>query len=161
MGWLHHVVLHFPLALAPLGTLYMLWSFARREKSSVAATAARWTIYFGALSACITAATGLAAAPHLKEAGIHGPALELHRNVSLAAALVLVGAASYSFRCASRRSTIRLPEVAASCLGSVAVMIAGHFGGELLHPGMAPWSAAPHVHQIDGRASDVYDVPVR
>lgn len=90
---------------------------------------------------------GLLAAGHFVESGSDAGAIALHRNVALVATALLVAAAPVSWRTSrpDGRATSRIASLL-STLGAVVASGAGHFGGEVLHPGMTPSSNRPHAH---------------
>lgn len=145
MAYVHHLVIHFPIAFATLSGLLAVYGLVRSSNEWV--RAASVLTYLTALVAFVAAASGLLAAGHFVEGGGDASAVALHRNLALGATAVLLIAAVVSWR-ASRPGAPPGSRVAGgiSILGAVVVSAAGHFGGEVLHPGMAPWSARPHTH---------------
>lgn len=145
MAYVHHLVIHFPIAFATLAALLAIYGLIRSSNEWVRAASA--LTYVTALVGFVAAASGLLSADHFVEGGGDASAVALHRNLALGATAVLIVAAVVSWR-ASRPGAPQGSRVAGgiSILGAVAVSAAGHFGGEVLHPGMAPWSSKPHGH---------------
>lgn len=147
MSWLHHLFTHMPLALAPLAALYLVLAKMRANERD--AGWARLTLYLAALSAVASAVTGLGSAEHLLESGVDAQKVALHRNASLVASAALIGTALHAYLSSRRHPRVTNSELALTVLANVALVVGGHFGGELLHPGMAPWSTGKHVHVVD------------
>jgi uncharacterized membrane protein len=157
MPYIHHLATHFPIALASLAAALSIYAWVRKstEWERVAAIIAQ----LGALSALVAAVTGLLSASHIIEGGVAPAIVELHRNVALAGTglLIVAAIASYVAVRASKRaesegrsgSPARLAG-ALMLIAATAVGAGAHFGGEMLHPGMAPWSNKPHSHGMPG-----------
>lgn len=145
MAYVHHLIIHFPIAFATLAALLAVYGLIRSSNEWV--RAASVLTMLTALVAFAAAASGLVAAGHFVEGGGDANAVALHRNLALGATALLVSAAVISWRTtrAGAPSGSRAAG-AVSILGAVVISAAGHFGGELLHAGMAPWSARPHTH---------------
>lgn len=145
MAYVHHLVIHFPIAFAALAALLALYGLFSASTAWVRAASA--VTYLTAVAAVVAAASGLLSAGHFVEGGGDAAAVAFHRNLALGATVVLAAAGAFSWN-ASRRDAGAKSRVAgvASILGAVAISGAGHFGGEMLHPGMAPWSNKAHSH---------------
>ncbi|MBI3201136.1 MAG: hypothetical protein HYZ29_06290 [Myxococcales bacterium] len=146
MPYLHHLLVQFPIALAWLAAVSSLAAFRGNERW-------RWLGQLAAFSAVavavLVAATGLLSAAHVIEMGGDPAQIARHRNLALGATGVLaVSALSMRF---SKRAA---PAIVAAVLAVAAVSVAAHFGGEMLHPGLAPWSAARHHHGPFSPTSD-------
>jgi len=158
MPWLHHLFLHFPIALSAAAALFVLIGWVRRGDESWQA-ASRLTAYLAAVTGVLAIATGLASAVHFVEGGGEGAQVERHRNLALTAGAMLLLGATLTWR------GTRAPGSFAARAGSVvtlvvaaAVSLAAHFGGEMLHPGLAPWAEAPHSHAPGAMPSaDMHD----
>lgn len=150
MAWLHHLFLHFPIALSAAAALFVVLGWVRRGDESWRA-ASRLTAYLAAATGVLAIATGLASAAHFIEGGGNAAQIEFHRNLALAAGALLILGAVLPWR------GTRSPQALAARIGSVvtllvaaAVSLAAHFGAEVLHPGLAPWAAVPHRHDPAG-----------
>ena len=148
MPYLHHVVIHFPVALSLIGALATLIAWFRRD--AFWTDAQRRLAYVTALAAIVAIMTGLLSAAHLLEDGAVADAVVLfHRNIALGGTGLAVLTALVAF-VGHRQSSAGL--ALASQLGTLvaAAVIGGaaHFGGDMLHPGMAPWSDKPHSHGV-------------
>lgn len=158
MAWLHHLFLHFPIALSAAAALFVVIGWVRRRDESWQA-ASRLTAYLSAGSGVLAIATGLASAAHFVEGGGDAAQVAFHRNLALAAGALLLLAAALTWR------GTRAPQALAARAGSVvtlvvaaAVSLASHFGGEMLHPGLAPWAEGPHHHgPVAGGGMDMHD----
>ena len=78
MPWLHHILNHFPIALAQVAAIALV--VARLRTGEPLATASRWLVYLSALSALPVAATGLLSAGHVVEMGGDAAKIALHRD---------------------------------------------------------------------------------
>lgn len=152
MAYLHHVLIHFPVALGAVAALFVVLSWLR--PAGPWGATARALAYLAALGAIAAAVTGLVAASHVAEMGGDADAVRRHRNVALPAAIALVIAALVTW------GTVRAPSGRAakvagvlSILAAVAVGYGAHLGGDMLHPGLAPWSDAEHRHGGPGMAT--------
>ena len=145
MAYVHHLAIHFPIAFATLAALLALYGLVTASTAWVRAASA--LTYLTALAAVVAAASGLLSAGHFVEGGGDGGAVALHRNVALGSTAVLLVAALLSWRATRAGAGAESRgAAAASILGAVVISGAGHFGGEMLHPGMAPWSGKAHSH---------------
>lgn len=97
MPWLHHLFLHFPIALSAAAALFVLIGWVRRGDESWQ-TASRLTAYLAAVTGLLTIATGLASAAHFVEGGGEGAQVERHRNLALAAGAMLLLGATLTWR---------------------------------------------------------------
>ncbi len=156
MPYLHHVVLHFPIALTIASAFVHTVAWIRKDDTAFAL--GRVLVYLAAVSALVAASSGLLSADHVVELGGDARAIARHRNAALAftAMVVVAAGASYAWQ---RRSgpylgvaAHALPVVAAGLVG-----LAAHFGGDMLHPGIAPWSSAAHRHGAWGQAAPSSD----
>jgi len=136
--YLHHLLLPFPIVLALVTLASRLAALRGDERwawlSRTAALAA-------AGAAALAAASGLLSADHVIEMGGDPAQIARHRNLALGATAFLAIAALLIG--ASKR---RARGVIGAAIAAVAVTVAAHFGGDMLHPGLAPWSDAPHHH---------------
>jgi uncharacterized membrane protein len=145
MAYLHHVLLHFPVALSVTAALFVVLSWFRPSGSW--AETARWVLYLAALAAVATAITGLVAASHVVDLGGDADAVRRHRSVALPAAIALVVAAVVTWATKGAKERPGAKVAGALTLGAaVAVGAGAHFGGDMLHPGLAPWSNEAHHH---------------
>lgn len=145
MPFVHHTILHFVLGLAFLPPL--LGAVAWRRNGGVWSLELRLIVYMIALTAVIAAGSGLLSAEHVIEGGMDASRVALHRNFALAATalwLLIAAGTLWAARRDDGRRYRTLTVVAA--VGTASVSIAGHFGGDMLHPGLAPWAQAPHHH---------------
>ena len=143
--YLHHLVGHFPIALSAVAALFVVIGWVRPTDSWRAA--GQLLTVLAAASGVVAIATGLGSAEHFVEAGGDAQKVALHRNLALGAGALLVLAALFTWR------GVRAPGALVARVGGVltlvtaaAVSVAAHFGGEMIHPGLAPWSSAPHRH---------------
>lgn len=145
MPWVHHTVLHFVLGLAFLPPL--LGALTWRRDRGEWPRELRLVVYFTALSAIVAAASGLLSAAHVIEGGLDASKVALHRNLGLIAAGTWVAIGGATYLVAGGRVAIPYRGLTvASAIGTALVSLAGHFGGDMLHPGLAPWASAPHSH---------------
>lgn len=145
MGWLHHLVLHFPISLAPIGLLLMFFGRVRRDE--LTSKLGPLLTYLATAFAVLAIATGLASAGHFAEAGGETAMLEIHRNLAIGAGASLVVTSAWMVRRRAEPSGF-VPSALLLMLvvSTVLVLAAAHFGGEMLHPGMLPWSGHAHTH---------------
>ncbi|MBK7583236.1 MAG: hypothetical protein IPI67_23945 [Myxococcales bacterium] len=147
MAYLHHLVIHFAIALAIVGV--PCWLIAWRKQGSWL-PAARGLAYTAAAASVVAAASGLLSAAHVIEMGGDPERIATHRNLALVAAGIMVVAASLVWR-QERHSGKRWLVTGVFSLAAVSLAVASHFGADMLHPGLAPWSNVPHHH---GPSSD-------
>lgn len=146
MPWLHHVFLHFPIALSAAAALFIVISWVRRRDESWQA-ASRLMTYLAAAAGVLTITTGLASAAHFVDDGGDAGRVSVHRSLALTASALLLLAAALRWRGArAHQSGVACVGSAVTLVAAAAVSLAAHFGGELLHPGLAPWAKAPHRH---------------
>ncbi len=146
MPYAHHILVHFPIALGLLAAACAALAGVRPSPSHD--EAARFIGYLAAVAAVFASVAGLLSAGHLLSEGVVDSALvSRHRNVALVATMVFVASAGLG-AIGHRRSSARVTLTAriGTILAAAIVAAAGHFGGEMLHPGMAPWSDAAHGH---------------
>ena len=152
MPYAHHLLLHFPIALGMVAALFAALAWARPDPRWTAM--ARALVYLTLGSAVAAATTGLLSAGHLLEEGADASNIELHRNLALAGVGAWAVAVALTWRAARAQATAASGTSAASdklayaatVLAAGVVGLGAHFGGELVHPGMAPWSKEPHSH---------------
>lgn len=144
MAWLHHLFLHFPLTLAPLAFLLLFYGRIRHDEP--ASKMGRLLTYLATLSALLAIATGLASAGHFVEGGGDAGTVELHRNLAIGAAAALLLASAWLLRGRAQPGTLARFALVMLATSTALVLAAGHFGGEMLHPGMLPWSGHAHMH---------------
>jgi uncharacterized membrane protein len=148
MPYLHHVIIHFPVALSLVGALTVLIAWLRGD--AFWTDAQRRLTYATALAAIVAITTGLLSADHLLEDGAVPRAVVLfHRNVALAGTALIVLSALVALE-GRRRDSVgaaRASQIGA-LLAAAVIGGAGHLGGDMLHPGMAPWSDRPHSHGV-------------
>ncbi len=144
MAWLHHLFLHFPLTLAPLAFLLLFYGRIRHDEP--ASKVGRLLTYLATLSALLAIATGLASAGHFVEGGGDAGTVELHRNLAIGAAAALLLASAWLLRGRAQPGTLARFALVMLATSTALVLAAGHFGGEMLHPGMLPWSGHAHMH---------------
>lgn len=145
MPYLHHTLIHFPVALSLVAALCALVALVRPDAFWV--DAQRRLTYATALAASISATTGLLSAGHVIEGGVPEATVALHRNIALAGTGLVVLAALVGF-IGYRRDSVGLARASQLGVLVAAAAIGGgaHLGGDMLHPGMAPWSNKPHSH---------------
>lgn len=154
MPYLHHVAIHFPIALAMLAALGSIVAWIRGDWFR---DARRLLSYLVTLSALVAATSGLLSAAHV--AGeIEDSKVARHRNVALTAASIAILTGLLGFVGARKRSSalVRTSEVG-SIVTAAAIGLAGHFGGDMLHPGLTPWSTEPHSHGMKHEHSTAGD----
>lgn len=147
MPWLHHTVIHIVIGLSVFAPLLAIW----RSRGDGAWTPdMRAASYAAAVAAMFAVGTGLASASHVVTSGLDASRVELHRNAAIPAAILVVATAVLAGRNA-RRSTPRADRVTTllAILAAVMVSMAAHLGGDMLHPGLAPWSHERHMHGHD------------
>ena len=144
MAYVHHLALHFPIALGILAPLLIVLGWKRAADDGWR-RAALFVACFAAAGAIVAAASGLLAASHVIESGGDASRIGLHRNVALAATALLILAAASAWR-AQLRGSFRWFAAAASGIAALTGGVAAHLGGDMLHPGLAPWSAETHHH---------------
>lgn len=149
VAYLHHVLVHFPIALGLLAAAMAVIGWRRCNDSFDR----HWRIVVQVVAAMtvLAIAAGLLAAPHAEEAGLPLDKLFWHLLFGIAAGVSFVLAAAVvtfeRLRQVPRAVTLaRMLTV----IGAAAAGFAGHMGGDMLHPGMAPWSNEPHVHTLGG-----------
>lgn len=143
MPYLHHVAIHFPIALGMLAALACVLGWIR---GGWFRDGRRLLSYLVAFAAVVAVTSGLLSASHVV-GEIDVASVARHRNVALIAASIASLTALIGFVGARRA---RGPLVKTSEIGSLltatALGLAGHFGGDMLHPGLTPWSTEPHSH---------------
>lgn len=153
MSWLHHVLNHLPIAFSALAATLLVIAWARPGETL--AVASRGVVHLAAASAVVTSVTGLLSAGHVVETGVDPASVDLHRIVALGGTLLAVIASGLIWIGAKQgRRGAAAPLIAKiararslmAILAAGAIGIAGHFGGDMLHPGLAPWSSEPHHH---------------
>lgn len=152
MPYLHHVAIHFPIALTMLAALCA--GLAQVGVGSMSRDARRWLAYLAAASALVAITSGLLSASHVG-GEIDDIKVARHRNVALLATALSVTTAILGW-VGHRRSSgalVRTSEIGSIVVAAV-VGLAGHLGGDMLHPGLAPWSTEAHSH---GMAHDHED----
>lgn len=151
VGRLHNLVLHFPIALV-FAVAFLEIVMRRRMPLDQRRPAVLALLGLAASFAVVTAATGLA---HFADEGFRGEALikaTQHRNVGIASAVLLVGAAFAYWRAPAK---VSLPLIVLATLG---VSLAGHAGGTLvkgsnyLFEPFEPKGAGPADDDDDGPA---------
>lgn len=138
MPYLHHLLVHFPVAFSLAAAIGALLAMRAEERwgwlGRIAAIAA-------VAAAVLTAVTGLLSAGHVIEMGGDAGQIARHRNLALGAT-GLLAVSVLVMRFSKRRAL----GVTSAVIAAAAVGVAAHFGGDMLHPGLAPWSEAPHHH---------------
>ncbi len=153
MPYLHHIFLHFPIALSAAAALFAIFGWVPRGGAQWQA-ASRLTTYLAAATAALAIASGLASAAHFIDEGGAPSQVALHRNLALTAGtLLLLGAALVWRGTRAPGSFAARASAVLTVVAAAGVSIAAHFGGEMLHPGLAPWSHQPH-HHGPGAADD-------
>ncbi len=146
MPYVHHTVLHFVLGLAILPPIF--GALAWRRGDGAWSLELRLVMYLIVAFAMVTSTSGLFSAGHVIAGGMAAAKVELHRNLALGATVVwalLGGATWWVARTGDPRNYKRL--TVASAGAAAFVSFAAHFGGDMLHPGLAPWASAPHSHR--------------
>jgi uncharacterized membrane protein len=137
--YLHHVLIHFPIAFGLAAAVCSVMALRSDERwwwgERLAANAA-------AALALTAVVSGLLSAGHVIEMGGDPAQIATHRNVGLGATGLMLAAVVARWLGPKRR----LLAVIVSVLAVAATAVAAHLGGDMLHPGLAPWSAAPHHH---------------
>lgn len=152
MPYAHHLFLHFPIALGMVAALFAALAWARPDPRWT--TMARSLAYLTLGAAVAAATTGLLSADHLLEDGADASKIELHRNLALAGVGAWAVAVALTWRASRAQAIAESGKSAASdkmayaatVLAAGVVGLGAHFGGELVHPGMAPWSTEAHSH---------------
>lgn len=137
--YLHHLLVHLPIALSLGAAVISAVALRGDDRWS---WLARLTTASAALLAIVTAATGLLSAGHVIEMGGDPALIAKHRNLALGSTGLMLLAAAAVWLGAGRR----VSGVIATGLAAAATATAAHFGGDMLHPGLSPWSAKPHHH---------------
>ncbi|MBK7580153.1 MAG: hypothetical protein IPI67_08120 [Myxococcales bacterium] len=151
MAYIHHLVVHFAISLAVIAA--PCWLIAWRRQGDWL-PAARGLALAAAAASVIAAASGLLSASHVIEMGGDPERIAIHRNLALGGAAVMLLTAVLSFL-DSRRDAKRWLTVAASVLAATGLSVGAHFGADMLHPGLAPWSREPHHHGPSTRAAQL------
>lgn len=151
MAYLHHVLIHFPIALSFAAAVYVVLSWMRPQGAW--ASSARLAAYFAAGGAIVSAATGLLSAGHVIESGVPAAVVAVHRNLALGAtALLVLSAVLVRVGAGKGRDVLGKIGAGVGLVGAIVVTTAAHYGGDMLHPGMAPWSGEKHSHGPAGSA---------
>jgi len=145
MPWLHHALVHFPIAFAVVAAV--LASIAALRPSAQAREHAKQALVLAVGAALGAAVPGLLSAGHFVESGGASHALGLHRNAALVGLSFLLLSATIGWS-AHRRPSRALNVLTALSVvaGSAVLLYAAQFGGELLHDGLSPWSIGGHSH---------------
>lgn len=132
LGRMHPMLVHFPIALAIAGASVEAWRAVRREPGMSPITPA--LLLAAAATGIVAALTGWINA-WWEYANESSESLFWHRWIGTGAAVLLVAVAWWAWR--SRRSeTLGSAHVACrlgAIVAAVAVAVAGHMGGELVH----------------------------
>lgn len=145
VAYFHHVLVHFPVALGLLAAAMAVVGWRRRNDTFDR----YWRIVLQVVVAATVLAVvaGLLAAPHAEEAGLPLDKLFWHRLFGIAAgASFFLAAAVATFERLRRVPRAMTMARVLVVVGALSAGLAGHTGGDMLHPGMAPWSNEPHVH---------------
>ncbi|MBS2012581.1 MAG: hypothetical protein JST00_06835 [Deltaproteobacteria bacterium] len=144
MAYVHHLVIHFPIAFVSLAALVALVAVVRRDPARGREAAA--LLALATLAAVVAAGSGLLSAGHFIDGGGDAGKVALHRNLALGAAALTLVASVFAWRASRTGSGPSAVVAAASVVAAVVVSVGAHLGGDLVHPGLAPWSAQPHSH---------------
>lgn len=151
MPYVHHTVLHFPISFGILAAALALLSVNGNERWG---QLYRITTYLAAVTVVLAAASGLLAAPHAIGGGLAKGNVASHRNLGLAGGVLLVLSTWLAWRAHRRKSVVLIRVAAAvSVLAAVVVSAGAHVGGDMLHPGLAPWSKEKHMHGLVDKSS--------
>lgn len=150
-SYLHHVVLHFPIALLTVAAGAFVLSLLHRWKG--------WRHVGGVSLAAGTAATGVAvisgliAQDRLLALGVSQDAIDAHRNLALLtlglslATLIVWIALGAKGRLGALGPAAGVAALAVVTAGSVTVT--GHLGGTLLHPEISPLPGVQAVAEVE------------
>ncbi|MDD5306510.1 MAG: hypothetical protein PHU25_04235 [Deltaproteobacteria bacterium] len=138
MVYLHHIILHFPIAFGIASLLFAVLGVVMpgrpwREHASV-------MLVLTALSAVTAAFTGFMAADVLMAAGLEERRLALHRLSAVVATTAGAVAAVWAFLQLTTTTAFATARgmIAATAVIALLVGFAGHNGGELAHPDVSP-----------------------
>ncbi len=151
MPYLHHIFLHFPVALGLAATIPAFLAIIRPDSDARRHAAA--LLVLAALFAVPTAITGLLSTEHA------GAVLVAHRNAALLALFLYIPAGLWAAlllwgkqgRAASPTALFLI-----ALLPALAVGYAAHLGGKMVHPGLSLRSKQkPHTHgPADGESGE-------
>lgn len=149
MAWIHHLSLHFPIALSFVLAAFGIYTLKRDEDSLW--TALVWGSRFAFLTTSVAAISGLLAARELwTEDGPH--VLIHHRNLGLLV-WACAGAAFAGLewgRHEGEKKAMKFGALAWIAV-SVAVLGAGHWGGWGIHHDVLPWDVEDPGVRIERR----------
>ena len=132
IGRLHPVVVHFPIALLLVATMFEAWSLVMR-RATYGATV-RPLVRLGAVTGCVAAALGLILEPEIRVAGWVHDVLDMHRLLGLLVPALAAGAAVLGEVYRRRgRAYLRWSYLGLLALTATAVAVAAHLGGELVY----------------------------
>jgi uncharacterized membrane protein/mono/diheme cytochrome c family protein len=159
LGRLHFPLLHFPIALLCAVVVVELFGGTRldaQKKKDVASL----LLLVAAVSAVVTAVSGLAYAQGAEFSASEADTFALHRGLGLAVAGISVALA------AIRRGDAQAPAAALYrpllVIGALGVLVTGHEGGELVHgEGFLTRPLRPEAHGDtgEGKGHDDDDAP--
>jgi len=139
--YLHHLTLHFPIALGV--ALGVLGAWHVRNDAPTLQTIVRWGGLATLLLTTVTVVTGLLAAPHA-----FGPEVPQvvgnHRNLGITTWCVML-VAVVAYEIGSRNGVRDLRRFGAICwtAAAIAAVGAGHWGGSAMHSDRIPWEGGP------------------
>ena len=150
--WIHHTILHFPIALLTTAALAHVLALVHRWHG--------WRItggvalLLGTAAAIVAVISGVLAQERALAGGIPAAVINLHLTAAIiASSLAVATVVVWIAFAARRRLSVTGPAALVAALTVVAagaVAVAGHFGGSMLHPGIAP---LPEVRELAGVAS--------
>lgn len=147
--YLHHALLHFPVALIALAGLLFLLGLAKRLKglNEPAYTLLQLGVLFGILAAI----PGLLSAGHIIEDGVDSAVVAGHRNAALLAVLVAGISLLILFLVRKERMAARFNWVGKllAVFAALLILLAADRGGRMIHPSIRPF-ATEHEHEEIG-----------
>lgn len=146
MPWLHHLFIHFPVAISALALGVALLALIRPATST--RQWVRGLVYITLLGAVLAVTTGLLSTEHFVMDGGDGLQVHAHRNSALLALALVSVTAVVAWL--TRLSPSRISDAGLAILLLLTATAAGmtaHRGGAMLHEGLGPpWGDAGSKH---------------
>lgn len=135
--YLHHITVHFPIALSIALAAIGLYSLGRESRSLD--TILRWGGWVTCAAALVAVVSGIISAPGWF-GGDGSVGLTHHRDLALTAfSVIALAAYSYEKYAGGGHPDWRRFAVGLWCVAAIAVIGAAHWGGSELHTDKVPW----------------------
>lgn len=160
-SYIHHVVLHFPIALLTVAAVAFVISVAHGWYGWRAAGAV--ALILGTVAAIVAVVAGLSAEERVVAMGIEEAVVQTHRNAGfITLALAGITTIAWAFFAVRERLYLVGPRVVVAALAvatAASVTATGHFGGTMLHPEIAPVAGVRAVAGVEAEPGVQDDAP--